>query len=259
MVATSSNRGFQVPTVGGDAGVWGTELNTTITGLDTVLGATLLLPSSTYGVSATVSSSQAQVARIQIQGAPTSSFQLNLPASNYCIGTYVIFNNSSNGQNVIVTCGSSFAGATVTIASSVQRTVFVDGLNAIFEDNESVGSPTAVEIIVDGGGSIISSGQKGQIYIPYGIKITSWSVMADQSGSITYDVWRNNAAVPTSSLSIVGAGNMPYLTSQQFNSSSPVGWTSTTLNSGDYIAINATVASSLVTRTLISLIGQRTA
>jgi hypothetical protein len=101
----------------------------------------------------------------------------------------------------------------------------------------------------------VTTGQKGQIYIPFPMTITKWWVMADQAGSVTIDVLRANNGIP--SVSIVGGGTAPNLAASQFTSSAPAAWTSTTLAANDFIAFSIS-APATITRIAVYLSGTRT-
>jgi hypothetical protein len=108
-----------------------------------------------------------------------------------------------------------------------------------------------IEFIIDGGGVAITNGNKGQLHIPFNCSIFTWRAIADQSGSIAVDILRANLAVPT--VSMVGAGNKPGLSSQQISLGAALtGWTSTVLAYDDWIAFNVTSVT-LVTRVTIVL------
>ncbi len=49
-------------------------------------------------------------------------------------------------------------------------------------------------ITIDGGGSAISTGVKGYISIPFDCTIVGWILVADVSGSIVIDVWKDTYA-----------------------------------------------------------------
>ena len=51
-----------------------------------------------------------------------------------------------------------------------------------------------VEIIIDGGGSVISTGIKGDIELPSSGTIEEWRILPDQLGSIQIDVWKDTYA-----------------------------------------------------------------
>lgn len=90
-----------------------------------------------------------------------------------------------------------------------------------------------LQFFFDGQGSVLLSGAKMFIHIPFSGTITAWRVMGDVSGSITFDVLRTHDAFPVTS--IVGAGNAPTLSSAQFAEVVPSGWTSTTLAVDDWV------------------------
>ena len=47
---------------------------------------------------------------------------------------------------------------------------------------------------IDGGGSAITTGVKAYATIPYDCIIKSWTLIADTSGSIVIDVWKDTYA-----------------------------------------------------------------
>lgn len=87
----------------------------------------------------------------------------------------------------------------------------------------------AIEYIIDGGGSTITTGLKGFLSIPFPCQIVDWTLIADQSGSVTVDLWAATNAIPNSGNSIVGTGTKPTLSSQQIATAGPSGWTTTSL------------------------------
>lgn len=264
MVTTSSNRGYQVPTNAGDVGVWGLELIAQAGSIDAILGGTVTLPSSTFGNNATLTSSQAQIARVSILNTSSQAFQLNLPASNFALGNYDIAYSSSQGLGLTVTAGSSGTGGTsVGMPAGMRRMVFADGVNITTTESNlptssaavlTSSAPLDIAFAIDGGGAVITSGVKLRLHIPVPFTITKWFVMADQVGSITIDIWRANNAVPLSSQSIVGGGNAPALSGAQFvGNTAPSGWTSTTLAADDWLAFNVSSGSSLASVTQVTL------
>lgn len=51
-----------------------------------------------------------------------------------------------------------------------------------------------IQFIIDGGGVAITTGEKGDIEIPFACTIEGWTVLADQSGSIVVDIWKDTYA-----------------------------------------------------------------
>jgi hypothetical protein len=150
--------------------------------------------------------------------------------------------------------GLQACGAGDLIAGQIYRAVPLQALNGGVGGFviDSLGSLSAVDVnfIIDGGGAAITTGQKGQLHIPFPATVTSWRVMADQGGSIVVDILRANNTVPT--VSMIGGGNKPTLTAQQFNAQSVSGWGSTVFASDDWFAFNVTSAAT-VTRVTVEL------
>jgi hypothetical protein len=103
---------------------------------------------------------------------------------------------------------------------------------------------------LDGQGSAIAgSGTWYLASIPYAGTITGWNIVADKSGSIVIDVWKQNASVPTAS-STITASSLPTLTSAQSAfSGSIAGWKST-VSVGDVFAFNVNSASTITKASL---------
>jgi hypothetical protein len=101
-------------------------------------------------------------------------------------------------------------------------------------------------ITIDGGGSAITTGVKGYITIPYNCTITGWDILADVSGSIVVDVWKDTYAnfPPTSGDTIAGS-EKPTLSSAVKNQDNSLSTWTTSVSSGDIIAFNVDSASTL--------------
>lgn len=181
MPSTSTYRGLTVPTVSGDTNVWGTELNTTIDALDTILGQTLTLYSSTSGNDITLSSSQGQSMRVYVNNTSSAAMQVNLPASNYCYGDFVFSYSStytSADLPLTITAGSSGTGGQVaTMFQAANRLIFADGIDAWYGDEQLSG----LAFSVDGGSEAPASGIKGYLKLPFGIILTGWDLVQDTS------------------------------------------------------------------------------
>ena len=111
----------------------------------------------------------------------------------------------------------------------------------------------AVIFIIDGGGSAITTGQKGHLEIPFAGTITGWTILADQSGSIVVDVWKDTNAnfPPTVAETITGSEKPTLATAQKNQDLTLTTWT-TAIAAGDILAFNVDSAST-VTRVLIAL------
>ena len=108
-------------------------------------------------------------------------------------------------------------------------------------------------ITVDGGGSVIPTGLRGFVVMPYSGTITEWTIIGDQSGSAVVDIWKvAYAGMPPDVGDSITASAKPTLTSSQTAQSSTLtGWT-TSVTSGDVIAFNVNSATT-VTRLNLSI------
>lgn len=132
MGTISSDRGLILPTNFGDIGIWGPELVTTLNALDTILGGSLTLQSSA-GMSAILSSSQAQMSRIVVQGQLATPYYLGFASSNFALGNYQVWNNSSAGGAPVI-CQTLGSGSICQVPFGQMRLVNVDGINAQLAD-----------------------------------------------------------------------------------------------------------------------------
>jgi len=96
-----------------------------------------------------------------------------------------------------------------------------------------------ITFIIDGGGSAITTGQKGHLEIPFGCTINQVTMMADQSGSIVVDIWKDTYAnfPPTDGDSITASAPPTITTAQKSQDSTLTGWT-TAFTAGDILAFN---------------------
>lgn len=103
-------------------------------------------------------------------------------------------------------------------------------------------------ITIDGAGSAISTGIKGDLTIPFSGTINNWYILADQIGSIVIDVWKDAFGnyPPTVAESIAGS-EKPSLSSEISNSDTNLTTWATTVTAGDVVRFNVD-SSSTVTR-----------
>lgn len=113
-------------------------------------------------------------------------------------------------------------------------------------------------ITIDGGGSVITTGLKGYIQIPYNCTITGWTVLPDQTGSIVVDVWKQSLMnfPPIVADSIAGTEKPSVVSADYGQDLTLTSWT-TTVTAGDIVAFNVDSAS-VVTRATIQILTTRT-
>ncbi len=110
-----------------------------------------------------------------------------------------------------------------------------------------------IVFLIDGGGSAISTGIKGDVLVTFAGTIQSATLLADQTGSIVVDIWKSTYAgfPPTSGNSITG-GSPPTIASADSSQDTTLsGWT-TAISAGDILRINVASAST-VTRVTLAL------
>jgi hypothetical protein len=139
-------------------------------------------------------------------------------------------------------------------ASADGQVLKADGAGALTFEDDSV----VINFIIDGGGSVSSVGEKGHIEVPFAMTITGWTILADVSGSIVVDIWKDAYASfpPTNAGSITGT-EKPTLSSTQKNQDlSLTSWT-TSVAAGDILAFEVESAAT-VQRVVVALRGKKT-
>src|SRR5580765_6016092 len=89
---------------------------------------------------------------------------------------------------------------------------------------------SSIGINLDGGGSILTTGQKGYIRIPFNATITGWSIIAREVGSATFDVWKSPSGTKPTVANTITASAKPTLTGTDTVSSTAVGTWGTGVN-----------------------------
>jgi hypothetical protein len=112
---------------------------------------------------------------------------------------------------------------------------------------------TGFTLIIDNRGTAISAGIKGDVRIPFACTVTGWTLLADQTGSIVIDVWRDSYAnfPPVVGDSIAGT-EKPTLSSASKNEDLTLTTWTTALAAGDILRFNIDSAAT-VTRVSLSL------
>ena len=131
------------------------------------------------------------------------------------------------------------AGETVTAALMNQHVR--DNLNAL-------GSKA---IVIGMGGSILQAGVQLYVEIPVSMTITGWALVANTSGTLILDVWKDVWAnfPPTNADSIVGS-EAPALNPGQASKDTDLSSWTTDIVAGDVLAINVDSVATIVQATL---------
>ena len=127
-----------------------------------------------------------------------------------------------------------------------------DNLGNVTFTGSTTSRTAAITYVIDGGGSAVSTGVKGQLSIPLACTLTGWVITADQSGSAVVDVLRSTYAGFPTTASIAGSDKPTLATAQKNEDLSLSGWGSTAVNAGDELQFNVNSAST-ITRINITL------
>lgn len=129
--------------------------------------------------------------------------------------------------------------------------------NAVYDKIQTNAVESHV-VTIDGGGSVIATGEKTVITIPYDCTIESVTMLADQSGSIVIDIWKDTYTnyAPTVADTITASAKPTITTATKSQDSTLTGWT-TTVTAGDILKFNVDSVTT-ITRVVLSLKVRRT-
>lgn len=119
---------------------------------------------------------------------------------------------------------------------------------------DSVNDVASLVWVIDGGGSAITTGVKGDLPVPFDCVLTGYTILADQSGSIVVDVWNDTLGnfPPTDADSLVGTGGTEITISgdTDANDDTLTGW-DTALTGGTTLRFNVDSISSIERVTIL--------
>jgi hypothetical protein len=110
---------------------------------------------------------------------------------------------------------------------------------------------STVELVIDGGGSAITTGSKGYLEVSFACTVDSWTIVADQSGSIVVDVKRATYSAFPVTTSIAGS-EKPTLSSATKNQDTTLSTWTTSIAAGDILEFYVDSVST-VTRVTVAL------
>lgn len=109
-----------------------------------------------------------------------------------------------------------------------------------------------IVFIIDGGGSAIETGLKGFIEIPFKCEIQRVTMLADQSGSIKVDIWKDTYAnfPPDNADTITGANEPEISATTKDQDATLTDWTKA-IAAGDILAFNVDSAATIEKLTIV--------
>jgi len=98
----------------------------------------------------------------------------------------------------------------------------------------------SITYIIDGGGAVIALGLHGFLEVPFDCEIEQVTLLADQAGTMTVDIWNDiYANFPPTVADTITAAAKPTLAgpTDKYQDSGLAGWT-TGIDEGDILAFN---------------------
>ena len=116
----------------------------------------------------------------------------------------------------------------------------------------------SINFVIDGGGSAITTGVKGDIEIGFDCIITACRVLPDQSGSIVVDIWKDTYAnYPPTDADTITSSTPPTVTATTKSEDTTLTSWTTTISAGNILRFNVDSCST-IERATISLTVERT-
>ena len=148
--------------------------------------------------------------------------------------------SNNTGQVLIQTGGSPTYQLAFSTGGTDGQVLTHRGVNPQWETRTG-----SIGMTFDGNGSAIVAGSTRTVTVPFGCTISSWTVLADQSGSISVEIKKASFANYPTLTSMSTGGNSPSLTSAQKNAATPSSWSSTSVSAGDSVSFVINSASTV--------------
>lgn len=158
-------------------------------------------------------------------------------------------------SSVTLTAGNGLTGGGNITASRSFAVGAGTGID-VAADSVSVEANTrtaTITFVIDGGGSAITTGVKGYLEVPFACTIQKVAMLADQSGSIVVDIWKDTYAnYPPTDADTITASAVPTISAATKSVDSTLtGWT-TSISADEVLGFNVDSVST-VQRVTISL------
>ena len=150
----------------------------------------------------------------------------------YNVGGVLYFNGSGVNSD---SGGSAYTAGTGLLLDGNEFNV--SGVpNSLLENSVK---KRAINFISDGGGSVLTTGVKSYVTVPYDCTVQSWTILAENSGSVVVDVWNDTYAnyPPTVADTIAGTEKPTISSGVKNQDNSLTTWT-TALSQGDVLGFN---------------------
>lgn len=210
-----------------------------------ILSTGYVSTSSNSYASAVASNSYA-INGVTVTGAAASNY--HILASSPTAAAWVPDSGANSAIGSVTVSGAAASNYHIVATSSTAASWQLDTPSAV----------VAIAFVIDGGGSAIATGVKGDLLIPFGCIINEATTLADQSGSIVIDVWKDTYAnfPPTVADTITASAKPTISSATKAQDSTLTGW-SKVITAGDTLRFNVDSCTT-ITRATLTLKATRT-
>lgn len=177
-------------------------------------------------------------------------FPSPLPTSDYKL--IVSVRNETDADpiflNPIITAQST-TGFSVTFNAPADSSNYELNWQNVSGGSVPVSSSIGIKsfgITIDGGGSPIATGIRGDLTIPYSCTITGWTLLGDQTGSIVVDVWKvPYASYPATVANTITGSEKPTISASNKGQDLALSTWTTAVTAGDTVRFNVDSCSTI--------------
>lgn len=191
---------------------------------------------------------QGDGAQVQMYGGDQGS-----PPAAPASGDPLLFDASGNAIGGTKTGNTNHLASAITGAKTSGNYPKWDANGNLGNGDSGAGLASGITLVIDGAGSAITTGIKADLFIDFACTITQVTLLADQSGSIVIDVWKDAYAnyPPTIADSITAAAKPTISSADKSQDSTLTGWT-TAISAGDSLRFNVDSVAT-ITRVVLAL------
>jgi hypothetical protein len=164
-------------------------------------------------------------------------------------GIHQAGNHSSRPSATTVTAGALYFCSTHALIYQSDGTTW----STVLTPPGVSGSSATIQFLIDGAGSALTTGLKGFLEVPFACTITAVRLLADVSGSVVVNIWKDTYAnyPPTVADKITASAPPTISGATKSQDTTLTGWT-TAIAAGDILAFNVDSATT-ITRVTVSL------